>query len=296
MSRITTQMVSRNVLADLNNTAERLDRTRSKASSGKEITRPSDDPFGAARALKLRETLAGTAQHTRNAQDALGWQDATESALQAITEIVHRVRTLAAQGATDTADPGARAAAAIEVAQLVESLKEQANASYAGRYIFGGTATTAPPYAAGADDAYRGDDGLIARELGPGVSITLNLTGSSVIGAGGTGLLGTLRSIQAQLERNDGPGLRASALSGLDTGLESLLAVRARNGAGTDRVEAAMSRLDQYAETTTRQLSDTEDADFAQTMIDLNSQQSAYQAALRAGADIVQSSLMDFLR
>ena len=47
---------------------------------------------------------------------------------------------------------------------------------------------------------------------------------------------------------------------------------------------------------TTKQLSDTEDADFAKTMLDLNSQSTAYQAALRAGASIVQSSLMDFLK
>jgi flagellar hook-associated protein 3 FlgL len=32
------------------------------------------------------------------------------------------------------------------------------------------------------------------------------------------------------------------------------------------------------------------------TIIDLNSQQSAYQAALKAGATLVQASLMDFLR
>ena len=31
-------------------------------------------------------------------------------------------------------------------------------------------------------------------------------------------------------------------------------------------------------------------------MIDLNSQQAAYQSALKSGANIVQSSLMDFLR
>ena len=46
----------------------------------------------------------------------------------------------------------------------------------------------------------------------------------------------------------------------------------------------------------TEQLSNTEDADIAKTMIDFNSQSAAYQAALRAGANIVQSSLMDFLR
>ena len=226
----------------------------------------------------------------------MGWQDATESALDEITAIVHRVRTLATMAASDTADPASRDAAAIEVKQLTESLKEQANATYGGQYIFGGTHTTAPPYAAGADDLYRGNDGTVARELGPGVSITLNLTGSSVIGSAGSGLIATLRTIQGQLEANDGAGLRASALANLDTGLDALLAARALDGAGTDRVEAALSRLGQYAETTTRQLSDTEDADFAQTMIDLNSQQAAYQAALRAGANIVQSSLMDFLR
>ena len=46
----------------------------------------------------------------------------------------------------------------------------------------------------------------------------------------------------------------------------------------------------------TKQLSDTEDADIAKTMIDFNSQSAAYQASLRAGANIVQASLMDFLR
>ena len=44
------------------------------------------------------------------------------------------------------------------------------------------------------------------------------------------------------------------------------------------------------------QLSKTEDADIAETLIELNSQTAAYQAALRAGASIVQTSLMDFLR
>ena len=46
----------------------------------------------------------------------------------------------------------------------------------------------------------------------------------------------------------------------------------------------------------TEQLSNTEDADIAKTMIDFNSQSAAYQASLRAGANIVQASLMDFLR
>jgi len=296
MSRITTQMVSRNILADLNATAQRLDRTRAKASSGKEITRPSDDPFGTARALKLRESLIGTAQYQRNAQDAQGWQDTTEAALEEITLIVQRLNTLAVQASSDTADAASRDAIANEVSQLVDSLKEQANASFVGRHVFGGTATTAPPYRAGADDGYDGDGGIVARELGPGVSIPLNFTGLQVIGDDTTGLLADVRAFEAQLRADDGAGLRTTAIGSLDANLDALLAVRATNGANSERVEAAMNRLAQYAETTTRQLSETEDADFAQVMIDLNSQQAAYQAALKSGANIVQASLMDFLR
>ena len=55
--RITTSMVQRNVLSDLNGLSEKLARTQGKASSGKEITRPSDDPFNAAQAMGLRQTL-----------------------------------------------------------------------------------------------------------------------------------------------------------------------------------------------------------------------------------------------
>ena len=78
--------------------------------------------------------------------------------------------------------------------------------------------------------------------------------------------------------------------------MDHVLEVRAANGAKTQRLEAALGRLQQTEESTVKQLSDTEDADIAKTLIDLNSQTAAYQAALRAGANLVQSSLMDFLR
>ena len=55
--RITTSMIQRNVLSDLNSLSEKMARTQSKASSGKEITRPSDDPFNTARAMGLRQTM-----------------------------------------------------------------------------------------------------------------------------------------------------------------------------------------------------------------------------------------------
>ncbi len=297
-TRITTMMMSRNVLADINATAARLDRTRAKASSGKEITRPSDDPAATARALKLRASLAGTVQHQRNAQDAVGWQEATDQALDAIGGAAHRIRELIVKASSDTTDPAARATIATEVGQLIEAIKEHGNASYAGRYIFGGTETQQPPYALGdPTDAYSGNAGTIAREIGPGVALNINIPGSRMLGTGaGDGLLGVVRTIQDHMAANDGAALRDADLPALDAALETLMGVRAENGANSNRIESALSRLAQVEESTMKQLSDTEHADFAEVMIDLNSQQAAYQAALKSGANIVQSSLMDFLR
>ncbi len=300
--RITSGMVSRNVLADINATAERLNRTRSKASSGKEIERPSDNPFGAARALKLRETIDAAEQHQRNAQDALGFLDATELALSSITEVTQRIRDLVVQGGTDSADGLSGKAIAVEVRGLIEALKEHGNVQFAGRYVLAGTATTTMPYPPSppppaAPDAYAGNDDRIAREIGPGVAVAVNQPGSAVLGTGAPGdLLGVVRRIADHLESGDRAALRGPDLAALDGRLDALLGVRADNGATSQRIEVALSRLAQFEESSVSQLSETEDADFAQVMIELNTQQAAYEAALRSGANIVQASLMDFLR
>ena len=62
------------------------------------------------------------------------------------------------------------------------------------------------------------------------------------------------------------------------------------------RLDAAKSRLSDIENTTTKLLSDTEDTDISQAIVDLTTQQNVYQAALKSGASIIQPSLLDFLR
>jgi flagellar hook-associated protein 3 FlgL len=304
-TRITTSMVQRNVLADLNAVSERLTRAQMKAASGKEISRPSDDPFNASRAMALRQDVTATEQHQRNVQDAQGWQEASEQAMTSITDALLRARDLVVQGASDSADQTARDAIAAELKQLIEGMKQDANATYRGSYIFSGAETGAPAYVAGADDTYKGDQaGLdpavpgIVREIGPGVQMTINIVAGEILGSGqgvDTKLLATLRDAVDHLDVSDSNALRVD-LKGIDANLESLLEVRARNGARQNRLDSALDRLGQVKESTVAQLSGVEDADIAKTLIELNSQTAAYQSALRSGASIIQSSLMDFLR
>jgi flagellar hook-associated protein 3 FlgL len=302
-SRITTSMVQRNVLADLNTVSNKLIQAQLKASSGKEITKPSDDPFNAARAMALRTDQAANVQYQRNVQDAKGWQDATETALSSITESMQRARDLFVQGASDSSDQTARDAVAGELEQLLAGIKQDANATYRGAYVFAGAKTATAPYTAGTDDTYKGDQaGLdpavpgIVRQIGPGVSMSINTVGEEVFGSGAdTKVLATLRGAIAHLRAGDSASVRTD-LDQLDANLNTVLEVRARNGARSNRLDSALDRLGQIEDSTRSQLSNVEDADIAKTLIELSSQTAAYQSALKSGANIVQNSLMDFLR
>jgi len=295
--RVTSNMTQRAVLADLNRVSERVTRLQTKASSNREITRPSDDPYNAARALQLRGSLATTQQLQRNIENAQGWQETTESALASVTDVIHRARELLVQGTSDTSDPAARESIAGEIDELIASVKQSANATYQGRYLFAGTQTNLPPYLEGADDGYKGVTTVVERQVGPGIPLQIGVTADTFLGSGGGDgmLLDTLRSSAANLRAGNGPGLTAD-LQQLEINLDEVLAVRAFNGARQNRLDAAQSRMTQVEEATIAQLSETEDADIAKTLIELTSQQTAYQAALKAGANIIQASLMDFLR
>lgn len=297
--RITSSMIHRGVLADLNEIATKVSRTQLKMSSGKEILRPSDDPFGTGRALTLRSELDGLGQYRRNAADADGWTTATDTALGTIGDLALRARELLLRGGTGTTPASERIKLADEIDQLIAAAKDTGNSNYAGRSLFGGTATATKPYGA-ASDAYLGDGGDIVRSIGPGVSVIINTRGSDVLGDGADGkLLNTLRDVAAHLRGAtpaDDAALRGADIVAIDRSIDDVLAVRAQVGAVANRVSSADNRLAELEENARRLLSETEDADMAATIVDYSMQQSVYQSALRAGAGIVQTSLLDFLR
>jgi flagellar hook-associated protein 3 FlgL len=295
MTRITALMTSRNVLSDLNAANARLRKTQEQLSSGKILNKPSDDPSEVARAMMLRSDLEGTQQFQQNASEAAGWTDVTDSALSSVADVLLRVRELTVQAASGTAGPESHKAIAEELKQLIDSVKTAGNATYGGRYVFAGTNTATRPYAMGASDVYAGDDQTVIRQVGPGVPVTVNVSGRAAIGDDDEGILGTMRTILAATTAGNHSAL-SGQLGALDTRLDELNAVRAQVGATSNRVAIASARLAEYEGTALQLLNDTESVDIAKAMIDFSTHQAALQAALKAGSEVVQASLLDFLR
>ena len=306
-TRITSSMTTRSVLSDLNRIAAQQDLTRRQMSSGKAITKPSDDPYGAARAMSLRTDLAGVKQHQRNVDEAQSWMSATSTTLSSITDLAQKARELTVQGATDTLSQSGRDAIADQIDQLIAGMKQEGNATYDGRYVLGGSRTNTPPFDSAltktdpsvtTNDAYSGDAASQLREIGPGVTLAVNVHGDEVLGgaSGSTGnLLGVLRDVATHLRSGDTAALGGGDIKAVSDQIDNLLAVQARVGAGMNRLDTASSRLAQIEESTTSMLSNTEDADMAEVITNYSTQQAVYQSALNAGARIVQTSLLDFL-
>ena len=78
------------------------------------------------------------------------------------------------------------------------------------------------------------------RQIGPGVSVQVNVTGDDVL----SGLLPTLRTLSAHLASNDTASLGTTDLKAIDAGFDNLTAKRGQVGAITNRVDAAGTRLD----------------------------------------------------
>jgi flagellar hook-associated protein 3 FlgL len=298
--RITSQMTARHTVRDLNDNMTSLSALQRKMSSGKEITRPSDNPYGTGRALALGGEVEGLQQYQRNVDDGTAWLNASDAALSKIADAIHRTRELLVQGATDSAGPRAREAAAAEIDQLIETVKQESNVQYAGRYIFAGTATDRTPYQLLGPDTFGGNAGAIQREIGPGVELDVNVAVAPLLGNGQGAaddlLLDTMRDIADDLRSGDGARLRGTDLQRLDVNFDALNQIRADVGARTNRLEIAAGRLGALEENSIELRSQVEDADTVKTLIDYTTQQAAYNMALKAGSNVIQNSLMDFLR
>jgi flagellar hook-associated protein 3 FlgL len=301
IGRITTQMTANSVLANINNVQDQLATTQEELSTGRSINQPSDNPYGAGLSISLNQDLSSLTNYSNSVTDGTAWTSAAGTALTNIQSMVQRAQELVVEAANGTLSSSDRSASAAEINQLTDAIKQEANTQYNGQYIFSGTATGTAPYSTATGDVYQGNSGAITRQIGPNSSLQVNVDISSLLGSGpgqDTDLLSTLRTVAADMTSGTTAGvsdLSNTQLTNLSNSLNQLEQLQANVGAASDRLTLASTRISNLQTSDTAALSNTEDANMAQTMTTYSNEQAAFTAALRAGANIVQSSLMDFL-
>ncbi|WP_196455164.1 flagellar hook-associated protein FlgL [Planomonospora sp. ID82291] len=292
--RVTERSISVRSLNNLQGNISRLDDVQQRLSGGKQLSRPSDSPAGTTSALSLRSDIRTQEQYTRNTDDGLGWLGTIDTALTSANSQVNRARELVLQGLSSGAggSVGARNALATEIENIRDALIGVANTTYLGRPVFGGAASGSVAYEK--DGTYNGQGGEVLRTIGDNTKVAVNSDGKKVFGDGDDQLFKVLSDIVGHL-RNDPTGLSRD-LTRLDTSIESMQSEVADVGARYNRVTQMRDTADTRILSLKSQLSDIEDIDLPNTIMELTLQQTAYQAALAATAKVVQPSLVDFLK
>jgi flagellar hook-associated protein 3 FlgL len=293
-SRVTETGSRTRVLANLQRALDRGQELQDQLSSGKQIRRPSDSPSGTVTALQLRGEVRATQQYARNADDGEGWLGVIQDTMSNVSAQVNKARDLTVQALNSGAGTGqSDEALAVEIDNLRASLIESANTKFMNRPVFGGT--TAGSVAYDANGAYVGDDGQTTRTVGSNTKLRVDTTGPEAFGTGDTQLFAVLKDISDKIRSGDKNGLNQS-IQNLDSAGDLLKSTLSDVGARYNRITQMKQSAQDRLLTVTSQLSDIEDVDLPKTIMELQVQQTSYQAALAASAKVIQPSLIDFLR
>ncbi len=142
MMRITNSMVVKRTKTNINTNRAKVDYTNNQMSSQKKITKPSDDPIIAIRALRLRSTLSTITQYyTNNIPDTESWMDCTQTALINMKDLLDDAREQVVYGSNDVLEQENRQAILKSLQSLQQQIYCEGNADYAGRTVFTGWKT-----------------------------------------------------------------------------------------------------------------------------------------------------------
>ena len=302
VGRVTEGSIHTRVLANLQRNLAKGAEIQDQLSSGKQLNRPSDSPAGTVSALQLRSETRMSQQYTRNADDGLGWLGTVEDTLGSASTLINRARDLTVQGLnTSTNGALANEALAGEIDQIRNALISQANTKYLDRPVFGGN--TAKPLAYTETGVWEGNDydpalastTSVSRTVGAGVKVRVDMTGPEAFGSGNSGLFAILKDISDHLRAGDNANL-SNDLKALDTAGNQLKSAISEIGSRYNRITQMRDSAQDRLLSVTAQLSDIEDIDLPKTIMEMQLQQTSYQAALAAAAKVIQPSLIDFLR
>lgn len=281
------------MLSNMSKSYEQMGKYQKQLSTGKKISRPSDDPVVAMKGMNYRTQLTEIEQFQRNIGEVHNWMDNSDAALDKTTKALQRLRELAVQASNGTYEKGQRENIAEEVKQLKDHIKDLANTKVNNKYIFNGKNTTEAPVSVNETDGSlvkNFNSESVNIEVSKATKLNVNVDGNEVFGK-------DLFSDIDQFVSNLNPGKDlGDSITAMDDNINNVVNTRADLGARMNRVELVEDRLSSQEIMATRILSDNEDAELEKVITKLKTQESIHRAALSVGARIIQPTLMDFLR
>ena len=247
--RIATNIASQQVQKNLKEVSNEGNASLEKLSSGKRITKASDDAAGLAIATNLEAQTKGLRQASRNANDGISLVQTAEGGLNETTNILTRLRELTIQAASDTVGEAERGFLDKEYQQLNTEIDRISESTvFNGTQLLNGEGRGKMDFQVG---AFAGEQNKISFD-----SSETNAS-SSAIGVSGT-------SISEK-------GSALDAISNVDKAIEKVSGQRATLGSIQSRLQSTVKNLEVQTINQDSARSVIQDVDVAEASADLAS-------------------------
>ena len=260
---VNTNLTSMSAANSLNATQGQLSNTLARVSSGLRVTKAADDAAGSAVAMNLSTQARSGRQAIRNANDGISVIQTAESASKEVLNILDRMRELAVQSSSETLEDGERSYIDQEFHQLSEEVERIAQSSEFNDISLSDGVTSQLAVQVGVDAS---SNSRVSIELG-------DLTASSLGVHTGTGA--------AAVDLSTATGAQ-SAITTVDSAIDSVNSIRASYGATQNRLESSIKNMSNYVESLSAAASQIVDADYAHETAEMTRLQVMQQAGVAA--------------
>lgn len=328
--RITNRMMANSFMTDMNSNLENLDKVRQQLTSGKNFSKPSDDPAGVVRSMQLYSGIEANKQYNKNISNVINWLDVTDTALNQLggeTQL-GRIRDKLLAGGDIAYGPTERKALKDEINEIIGSISQTLNTTFDGKYIFSGTRVTSKPTGVEkntttknnslnylkkdgntkledvSDNEYIQIQGKLKAEISEGVIMEYNVTAPELMNfkaKDGTikDVREVLQNIVNHLDSDDQSEINKlynEDLQDITDAVDNVLKIRAEVGAKQNRMDSAKKMNTETNFNMKEILSSVEDIDVVEKNMEYAILQSVYISSLQTSAKVLQPTLMDYLR
>ena len=316
--RVTNSMLVNQFMRDTQNNLGNMQTIQKQLTSGKTVNKASDNPLKVSRIMQLNRDLKANEQYNKNIASTINYLDTADTALGQLNEVLKSINEKLIASGNASYSNEEREALRNTINEQIGHMGQILNTNFDGKYIFGGTRTGDKPVEivkdadgtnkltiANVDDPNVKDqlDTKLVVEVSQGVTLEytnsvtdlFSFTNSKGESKDIRDIMDNIMTTLASGSADDLEKLTGECLTDIQDFQNHVLKTRSQVGAMQNRMEDAQSKNEDETYNMTEILSETEDIDFAETVINLMTLQSVYQASLQISAKVLQPTLIDYV-
>jgi flagellar hook-associated protein 3 FlgL len=287
-----------NMLAAIQQSESNLQTALQQVATSRSVNVPSDNPAASADMVQNTIETANVDQYTQNVSSVQSTVQTADSALSSVVSSLTQAISLGTEGANGTNSAANQQAIATQVQGILSGVVSQANMSYQGAYVFGGTANTTTPYTVDPTSAsgyiYNGNSGVNSVQVGDRLSVQTNLPGSQIFSNPKADVLGPLSSLVSALQGGSAAAIGA-ATNAVSAAMSYVSQQRVVYGNAEGQLNAQETYLQQETVNLSTQATSLVGVDMAKAATTLSQAETANNAALAAAAKVVPNTLLNYL-